>query len=298
MTRSWKAPAKAIVSTTAHVVTRAARVLSKAARRLEVAEADLVYERRVDDIIIASYPKSGTTWVQMILYQLTTDGEITFDHIDQVSPHFEETLLRRRRTISDLTPPRIVKTHLAYPAVPKGPGHYIYVVRDGRDVAVSFFHQLRHAFPDFHTFFCAFLQGRVPYGKWFTHVSGWVTNRKHLKLLIVRYEDLVRDLEGSVRTIAKFCSIALDQADIPRILHHCSFSFMKEHEARFSLSTRERPGAELPALVRRGRIGDWQEYLDEPLLRTYTEAFGASPLAATFADYRPLPPDVPLRLSQ
>ena len=42
-----------------------------------------------DDIFVVTYPRSGTTWTQMILYQLTTDGRMDFAHITQVCPWFE-----------------------------------------------------------------------------------------------------------------------------------------------------------------------------------------------------------------
>ena len=33
------------------------------------------------DIYIVTYPRSGTTLLQMMLYQITTDGEYNFDHL-------------------------------------------------------------------------------------------------------------------------------------------------------------------------------------------------------------------------
>jgi hypothetical protein len=50
------------------------------------------YVARPDDIFIATYPRSGTTWMQMILYQLTTDGEMDMPHMAQHCPWFERSM--------------------------------------------------------------------------------------------------------------------------------------------------------------------------------------------------------------
>jgi prepilin-type processing-associated H-X9-DG protein len=82
---------------------------------------------------------SGTTWTQMILYQLTTEGRMDFPHLTAVCPWFERTL--KDGTAYDALPaPRVFKSHLSYRKVPKGPCKYIYVARDGKDVAVSYYH--------------------------------------------------------------------------------------------------------------------------------------------------------------
>ena len=86
---------------------------------------------RPDDIFIVTYPRSGTTLMQMILYQLTTDGKMDFPHITTVSPWFERSL--KDGTAYDALPaPRVFKSHLSYGKVPKGPCKYLYVARDGR----------------------------------------------------------------------------------------------------------------------------------------------------------------------
>ncbi|HYR11442.1 MAG TPA: sulfotransferase domain-containing protein, partial [Longimicrobium sp.] len=113
-------------------------------KRFSMVHYGTEYDGSPDDIFIVTYPKSGTTWLQMIVYQLTTDGAMDFAHIDEVSPHLEETMIPRRRKISDLrATPCVVKSHLPYHQVPKGPGRYIYCVRNGLDVAVSYHYHAR-----------------------------------------------------------------------------------------------------------------------------------------------------------
>lgn len=64
---------------------------------------------RPDDIFIVTYPRSGTTWMQMILYQLTTDGNIDFANIYQVSPWLELSLELGKYSFESFAYPRIFK---------------------------------------------------------------------------------------------------------------------------------------------------------------------------------------------
>ncbi len=240
----------------------------------------LVYEGSPDDLFIVTYPKSGTTWLQMILYQLTTDGAMEFAHIDDVSPHLEETLVPMGRKISDLPgTPRVVKSHLPYRDIPKGPGRYIYGVRNGLDVAVSYYHHSRKYWPQrnqrpMDEFFGQFMAGRVPYGSWFKHVAGWLRNEDRLNVLIIDYEELSADLETGVRRIADFCGITIDPADMPRILERCSFAFMREHDARFSMDRRliPKPVDTRTAFIRQGKVGGWRQELDARSEREFQKA--------------------------
>lgn len=245
--------------------------LERAFLKLSTRRYRLVYEGSPDDLFIVTYPKSGTTWLQMIVYQLTTDGAMEFAHIDEVSPHLEETLVPRGRKISDLPgTPRVVKSHLSYRDIPKGPGRYIYGIRNGLDVAVSYYHQSLK-WPAWNQrpldeFFSRFLAGRVPYGSWFEHVAGWLRNEDGLDLLVVSYEELSADLEAGVRRIADFCGIAIDPAAMPRILERCSFAFMREHDARFAIERRTlpppKPADTGNAFIRQGKVGGWRQVLD------------------------------------
>ncbi len=73
------------------------------------------FSSRTDDIYLAGYPRSGTRWVQLILFQLTTSGEMDFDHVSQVSPWLERSPAIGDKTAEDFerfASPRFFKTHL------------------------------------------------------------------------------------------------------------------------------------------------------------------------------------------
>lgn len=260
-------------------LSRSASTLRRTWRHLSVFHYKLVYEGSPDDLFVVTYPKSGTTWLQMIVYQITTDGAMDFAHIDEVSPHLEETLVPSGRKISDLQgTPRVVKSHLSYRGIPKGAGRYIYGIRNGLDVAVSYHHHHRKYIPGrnrqpLDAFFYQFLAGDVVYGSWFEHVSDWLRNADRLNVLVVSYEELSADLEAGVRRIADFCGITIDPAAMPRILERCSFAFMREHEAKFSLEGRAvgSPGA-ATRFIRQGKVGGWKQVLDAPIVSEFLEA--------------------------
>jgi hypothetical protein len=249
--------------------------------RFHTLQYGLEYDGSPDDIFIVTYPKSGTTWLQMIVYQLTTDGAMDFAHIEEVSPFLEITMIPRRRKISDLrATPRVVKSHLPYHVIPKGPGRYICGIRNGLDVAVSYHYHARKYLTrwgqySLGEFFSRFMAGQVPYGSWFEHVAGWLRNEDRLNVLVVTYEELSADLEAGVKRIADFLGITIDPAAMPRILERCSFAFMREHDAKFSLPTvglRPTPAGDEQAFIRRGQVGGWRQELDARSMSDFQEA--------------------------
>jgi hypothetical protein len=238
-----------------------ARLLNAAVEKLYwVRLRYLEYVPRPDDVFIVTYPRSGTTWMQMILYHLTTDGRMDFPHIAEYCPWFEKSL-RSGRGFELRPSPRIFKTHLPYPKIPKGPCKYIYVARDGKDVAVSNYHLHRMYFQyegTFAEFFERFMRGDIGYGSWFEHVAGWWSHRHDANVLFLAYEELTRDLEACLRRIIAFCGWEVSPGRLPVILERCRFAFMKEHESQFDPAVEwlwER-GVRLNAFLRAGRVGD------------------------------------------
>jgi hypothetical protein len=220
---------------------------------------------RPDDIFIVTYPRSGTTWMQMILYQLTTDGDMDFPHINEYCPWFERSI-RSADGFEGRPSPRLFKSHLAYRQIPRGLCKYIYIARDGKDVAVSYFHFSRSHLGfrgTFDEFFDLFMRGNVEGGSWFEHVKSWWRHRKDSNVLFLRYEDLIANLETCVRKIIAFCGLEVAPERIPTIVERCSFAFMKQHENQFDhlTGTLWEQGLQLNAFLRRGKCGDGRERL-------------------------------------
>jgi hypothetical protein len=201
----------------------------------------------------------------MILYQILTDGEMDFENINEWSPHFEDRLCQCQN-FEHLPSPRILKSHLDYQSIPKGPCKYIYVVRNGKDVAVSYFHYSRTHMgftKDFGTFFEFFLNGKHNHGSWFEHVGQWWENRHNLNVLFLTYEELTSKREGAIRKIIDFCGREVGPEKFSRIMERSSFAFMKQHEDKFDTLTWlvKEMNFKTGAFIRKAQVGEWKECL-------------------------------------
>ncbi len=244
---------------------------------------------RRDDVFIVTYPRSGTTWMQMILYQLTTEGSMDFPHIYEYCPWFEDSG-RSAGGFEGRPSPRLFKSHLPFHRIPKGPCKYIYVVRNGRDVAVSYYHFYRSHYGyrgGFGEFFDLFLRGQLDAGSWFAHVKGWWQHRHDPNVLCLRYEELLADPEGSLRKIIAFCGLNVPEERFPSILQRCSFSFMKQHESQFDPVTGQlwEQGVQPSAFLRRGRAGEGKQRLSPQQAARFERVFQKN-LGATGIDFR------------
>jgi hypothetical protein len=244
-----------------------ARSLTAAAQKVQwVLLKHFEFVPRHDDIFLVTYPRSGTTWLQMILYQLTTDGGMDFPHITEYCPWFEKSQ-RSAGGFATRPSPRVFKSHLPYHAVPRGPCRYIYVARNGKDVAVSNYHLHRMYFSfegRFAEFFDRFLHGNIGYGSWFRHVAGWWAHRHDPNVLFLTYEELTRDLEACLRRIITFCGLQVSPERFPVILERCRFASMKKHESQFdpALEWLWEQGIRLNGFLRTGRVGEGAACLD------------------------------------
>jgi hypothetical protein len=278
-----------ILSVAVSVLQWLAALLSAAVQRIRLLKlTHFDFLPRPDDFFIVTYPRSGTTWMQMILYQLTTDGSMDFPHIYEYCPWFESSS-RSADGFEGRPSPRLFKSHLPYHRIPRGPCKYIYIARNGKDAAVSYYHLQRshNGYQGtFEEFFDLFMRGQVNSGSWFTHVRGWWQHRHDPNVLFLRYEELLDDLEGSLRKIIAFCGLTIAKARFPSILERCSFSFMKQHESQLDPLTGQlwEQGLQLNAFLRQGRSGEGKERLS-PQQAAWFEWVFQKKLGATGIDF-------------
>ena len=200
----------------------------------QVLRSCLVAKR--DDIFIATYPKSGTTWMQQVVCMLS--GEPADVDIQMRAPYVEAALATSVFSLASLAalpPPRIFKTHAAWPqlpvagctaSAPPDQVRVVVVVRDPRDVMVSLYYHSRSIKGisyrgSWSEWFESFLAGTVPLPMaasndgtgeggnscdWFEHTVGWwrVSKAHPRSVLWVRYEDLLVDPLAQVRKVEQF----------------------------------------------------------------------------------------------
>jgi hypothetical protein len=263
---------------TANALNSAVRNLDNTRRIANFLRGRIEFQVRATDVFISSYPRSGTTLTQWILYLLTHDEEPDPAHLTKVSPWFERSLAIGEVTAADLErfpSPRVFKSHLPRQWLPDG-ARYIYVERDGLDVLTSYFHFYR-AYLGFEgtldDFYDRFMDGRVQYGSWFEHVAGWHERASDPDVLIVRYEDLLSDRKASIERIIGFLGWERDERWIDRAVIESSFDAMKRRESVFDHATAlllER-GVTPESFLRAGRSGRGANELTDAQVREIRE---------------------------
>lgn len=252
------------------------RLLGRAERTLEGLRQALqyriglryLYRPRPDDVFIATYPKSGTTLMQMMLYQLTTDGSMDFPHIDAVVPYFDRILAKG--LIENLPSPRAFKTHRSIRELPKN-AKIIFVARNPKDSCVSYFYHLVSAADERETigeFTRRFVEGDVPLGSWYSHLEACLPYLGEKRVLFLSYDELRRDLPGVVERVASFCGVELGEDKKKRVVERCGLAWMKAHNHKFDprLTTMNLDRQEV-TFIRNGAVKGWVNELSPDLAR-------------------------------
>ncbi|MBN3299434.1 sulfotransferase family 5A, member 1 [Amia ocellicauda] len=243
------------------------------------------------DTVIVTYPKSGTTWMQEILTLIHSKGDPT---LSQNIPNWSRAPWLEQfyspEVLGASQSPRIITTHLPYhmlaSALKGSKAKIIYVARNPKDVVVSFyyFHKMANFLPDpssFEEFLDNFLEGTVHYGSWFDHVKGWTSHSNDLNFLYIAYEEMWKDLKGSLERLSSFLQFPLQPDELTNTQRHCSFNSMKENKmVNYTLIPEEIMDHRKGQFMRKGKIGDWkniftkqqnsrfEDFFDEEMLNT------------------------------
>ncbi|MEN0002509.1 MAG: sulfotransferase domain-containing protein [Bacteroidota bacterium] len=257
------------------IVSKIGQKVVNVARSIYYQQYLLKFGERDDDIYIATYPKSGTTRMQMLVYQLLTDGSMDFEHIYDVSPWIRNEALLKKEP-RELPSPRIIKSHERYAQFSKSmKGRIIFVMRDGKDVAASMFHQQRNYNKPNLEFATFFKHNYVKPDKmnYFTFMKAWLRNSKKLPILYIRFEDMIADFDAVVYKVAAFLQVEVPPDALPRIRERCSFDFMKAHEAKFGEQPPKKKERIYNQFIRKGKAGEGQALFTPSQHQQYEERF-------------------------
>lgn len=213
---------------------------------------------RDDDIVIATYAKSGTTWVQQIVSQLLFDGQEGLE-VASMSPWLDLRVPPKEiklPAVEAQTHRRFIKTHLPVDAlVFSSRAKYIYIGRDGRDVVWSMYNHHAnaneawyHALNDTpgrvgpaiekppvstRQYFVDWMEGDgYPFWSFWENVRSWWAIRELPNVMLLHFNNLKEDMPREIRKIAEFLNVDINESSWPKILEHCSFSYMKANAVK------------------------------------------------------------------
>jgi hypothetical protein len=226
-----------------------------------------------DDVFVVSYPRSGNTWTRFLIGNLLNQDEpVTFSNVESRIP---EIYFNSDRQMRRLTRPRILKSHECF-----DPRYLrtIYIVRDPRDVAVSFYHHnikagnLPDGYPmdDFIPRFMA-AEFDTKWGSWADNVMSWICLREHqTNFLLLTYEQMKKDPARELGKIASFLGdvwprdIDVRPEKLSRAIELSSPERMRELEKseahNWVLTKQTRPDK---PFVRSATTGGWRSVLSQ-----------------------------------
>lgn len=242
--------------------------LRRARYRRPVLRRPLVWWRHQglspEDVLVVSYPRSGTTWLRFLLFEAVTGRSAEFESVNQEIPY-----AGKHRGTPALLPQggRLIQTHDVYGGASS---RVLYIVRDPRAVVVSEYQwELRTGLyaGTFEAFFQDFLRGRAnPFARWDVHVNFWLQRAGVPKdrLHLVKFESLRHDTAKTLGTIMQFLEVPVAAEEIERVISNNSIDLMRKKEDRApqgALGTTQRPDVRF---VGKGSTESWRHDLTTP----------------------------------
>ncbi|KAF5279518.1 hypothetical protein FQR65_LT03340 [Abscondita terminalis] len=214
-----------------------------------------------DDIWICSFPKTGTTWTQEMIWMIVNDFDFEGGQkcITERFPFLDYPIIFDYKLVynnnSEFNPPkqfaksidyvatqkrpRLIKTHLPWNLLPKDirdlqkHPKIVYITRNPKDTCISYFHhcKLIEGYTGNFTEFCdLFLSEKLCYTPFWNNVFSYWEKRKLPNLLFLKYEDLKSDLPEVIKKMGTFLSKELTDEQVSTLTHHLSFQNMKNNK--------------------------------------------------------------------
>ena len=255
------------------------------------------FEFRNDDIIISTYAKAGTTWVQQIIAQLLFDGKEGLE-VAEMSPWIDLRVPPKEVKLPEVEAQqhrRFVKTHLPVDAlVFSEKAKYVYIGRDGRDVVWSMYNHHANANEKWygalnetpgrvgppigppaetvHQYFRDwFAQDGHPFWPFWENVRSWWAIRDLPNVYMLHFSNLKADMPTEIRKIASFLDIPVDESNWNAIVEHCTFDYMKANATKSVPLGGAFWDGGATTFVNKGTNGRWTETLTESEIAAYEQ---------------------------
>ncbi|MDQ3141072.1 MAG: sulfotransferase domain-containing protein [Bacteroidota bacterium] len=182
------------------------------------------------DWFLASYPRSGNTWIRIMLANLF----FKFPEINSLvklqefvpDVHFGKPFIQRKIEKKF----KLIKTHEPFGSKMS---KAIYIYRNPLDSAWSFYNFLKDIkalkSADTDLFIADFFKGTIPYGRWDTHVLGWENAAlKNSNIVSFSYEEINRDPILFLSKVTTLLKVSSTEHDIDRAVKESTAALVKK----------------------------------------------------------------------
>ncbi|XP_071446819.1 uncharacterized protein [Hetaerina americana] len=255
-------------------------------------------ELRPDDVWVVTFPRSGTTWTQELVWLINNDYDFEaarsrslsqrFPFIEGsmiIPDYFREEVIKLNqmseeaaeafrmegvpgfKRTSGMVSPRHFKTHLPLSLLPPkllDTCKVIYVARNPKDVAVSCYHQNSNLKfigfeDDFEKYWDLFQRDLVLWAPYWNHVEeGW-KQRDHPNMLFMFYEDMKKDLSAILRRVAAFLNKSINEEQIEKMIDHLKIDNFRIYPSMNVKKTLQGMLDDTkPGFFRQGKSGTWR----------------------------------------
>lgn len=225
-----------------------------------------INEHLEEDVFIVGYPKSGNTWFQNLLSGVVHGMNPLYapgDLIKELVPDIHQKQFYYR-----FTTPTFFKSHFQ----PK-PDYrrVVYLLRDGRDAMVSYFHYLT-VLKGFEPDFAEMVRsGEGILCKWHVHVEAWLENPYNAEIITIRYEDLKKAPVHELRRFCEFMDLERDMKWLELVAENASFEKMHKREKTEQYHIAEPKWPKDKPFTRRGEVGSYKDEMPPEILAMFME---------------------------
>jgi hypothetical protein len=203
---------------------------------------------RETDVMLVSYPRSGNTWMRVIIAHILYP-QMQINSLQDIKALVPDIYTSFRKG-AEYSSPRVVKTHQSYATrhEPLNPNFYsknIYIVRHPFDVIASYYDfqsnlwkDKPYSEPSLGRFVEKVVSGAFTVS-WQEHVLSWHCMREEKEILFVRYEDLLEQPAEVVKLVAEFLGRSLSPEEIEGVCERSSIEAMRELDRRGSVVKRD-----------------------------------------------------------
>ncbi|XP_030558182.1 sulfotransferase 1 family member D1 isoform X2 [Drosophila novamexicana] len=249
------------------------------------------FEVREDDVWIVTLPKCGTTWMQELTwlvlnrcdFETAKSVDLTirspFLEFNGVVPNVPHDTIEAANALSS---PRLIKSHLPAWLLPrqiwtKKP-KIIYVYRNPKDAAISYFHHWRGMVGYQGTkddFMHSFIDGYVNFTPCWPHILDFWQLRHEPHIYFTSYERMKTQLGQVIEDVARFLQRPVSVDQVQQMKKHLSFESMRDnpacnHAKEFE-SMKAAAGREVEEFrfVRRGVVGSHKDEMTADVIREF-----------------------------